>query len=166
MDESQITGAASSYARKYALNGLLAIDDTKDADTEAPKQTEKPKAKPPVKKQEVKPVKKPEANPEPKPNFRKKLGDLLVEMYGKENAATELFKLTTFTNEAGKKIPGKSYLEKLSDAQAQTSYGKLKLIIKETIRVQNNKLKQAEEKVELGYDAGTGEVTETHGVEE
>ena len=32
MDESQITGAASSYARKYALNGLLAIDDTKDAD--------------------------------------------------------------------------------------------------------------------------------------
>lgn len=31
-DESQITGAASSYARKYALNGLLAIDDTKDAD--------------------------------------------------------------------------------------------------------------------------------------
>lgn len=32
MDESQITGAASSYARKYALNGLLLIDDTKDAD--------------------------------------------------------------------------------------------------------------------------------------
>ena len=32
MDESQITGAASSYARKYALNGLLAIDDTRDAD--------------------------------------------------------------------------------------------------------------------------------------
>lgn len=33
MDASQITGAASSYARKYALNGLFAIDDTKDADT-------------------------------------------------------------------------------------------------------------------------------------
>ena len=32
MDCSQITGSASSYARKYALNGLLAIDDTKDAD--------------------------------------------------------------------------------------------------------------------------------------
>ena len=29
MDESQITGCASSYARKYALNGLLAIDDTR-----------------------------------------------------------------------------------------------------------------------------------------
>lgn len=33
MDEAQITGAASSYARKFALNGLFAIDDTKDADT-------------------------------------------------------------------------------------------------------------------------------------
>ena len=33
MSESQITGTASSYARKYALNGLLAIDDTKDSDT-------------------------------------------------------------------------------------------------------------------------------------
>ena len=33
MDDSQITGTASSYARKYALNGLLCIDDTKDADS-------------------------------------------------------------------------------------------------------------------------------------
>lgn len=32
MDDSQITGAASSYARKYALNGLFAIDDNKDPD--------------------------------------------------------------------------------------------------------------------------------------
>lgn len=34
MDDSQITGTASSYARKYALNGLYLIDDTKDADTD------------------------------------------------------------------------------------------------------------------------------------
>jgi hypothetical protein len=33
MDGSQITGSASSYARKYALNGMFCIDDTKDADT-------------------------------------------------------------------------------------------------------------------------------------
>lgn len=33
MDASQITGSASSYARKYALNGLFCIDDTKDADS-------------------------------------------------------------------------------------------------------------------------------------
>lgn len=45
MDGSQVTGASSSYARKYALNGLFAIDDTKDSDAtnthgkdEAPKQ--------------------------------------------------------------------------------------------------------------------------------
>lgn len=44
MDEPQITGTASSYARKYALNGLFCIDDNKDADTdEYTKQTsEKP----------------------------------------------------------------------------------------------------------------------------
>lgn len=34
MDDSQVTGTASTYARKYALNGLFLIDDTKDADTD------------------------------------------------------------------------------------------------------------------------------------
>lgn len=47
MDGSQITGTASSYARKYALNGLFNIDDTKDADTDEYKkqmdQVEQPK---------------------------------------------------------------------------------------------------------------------------
>ncbi len=49
MDGSQITGTASSYARKYALNGLFCIDDTKDADTDEytakTKAAEKPAAK-------------------------------------------------------------------------------------------------------------------------
>jgi hypothetical protein len=36
MDISQSFGSSASYARKYALNGLFAIDDTKDADTQAP----------------------------------------------------------------------------------------------------------------------------------
>lgn len=44
MDLSQITGSSSSYARKYALNGLLCIDDNKDADTQ-PKQEEKQQSK-------------------------------------------------------------------------------------------------------------------------
>ena len=43
MDESQITGAASSYARKYALNGLFLIDDTKDADATNNHEPEKEK---------------------------------------------------------------------------------------------------------------------------
>lgn len=38
MDDSQISGTASSYARKYAMNGLYQIDDTKDADTDEYKQ--------------------------------------------------------------------------------------------------------------------------------
>ena len=47
MDGSQITGTASSYARKYALNGLFNIDDTKDADTdEFVKQTQDNDKKP------------------------------------------------------------------------------------------------------------------------
>lgn len=45
MDASQITGATSSYARKYALNGLFAIDDTKDADDGESVKDAKPKAK-------------------------------------------------------------------------------------------------------------------------
>lgn len=43
MDDSQITGTASSYARKYALNGLYLIDDTKDADTDEYQKQSKPK---------------------------------------------------------------------------------------------------------------------------
>lgn len=41
MDGSQITGAASSYARKYCLNGVFAIDDTKDADSGENKEEKK-----------------------------------------------------------------------------------------------------------------------------
>ncbi len=56
MDGSQVTGAASSYARKYALNGLFAIDDTKDSDatntgdkgkSESDKPQQKPQSIPP-----------------------------------------------------------------------------------------------------------------------
>lgn len=49
MDSSQVTGAASSYARKYALNGLFCIDDTKDSDatnTHGQQPKEEPKAQP------------------------------------------------------------------------------------------------------------------------
>lgn len=48
MDGSQITGTASSYARKYALNGLFLIDDTKDADTDEYKMQTEGKQKPPA----------------------------------------------------------------------------------------------------------------------
>lgn len=45
MDESQTTGSASSYARKYALNGLFGIDDEKDSDTKDNRQEQKQEQK-------------------------------------------------------------------------------------------------------------------------
>lgn len=54
MDSSQVTGASSSYARKYALNGMFCIDDTKDSDatntgnTEQKPETPKPVAQKPA----------------------------------------------------------------------------------------------------------------------
>lgn len=57
MDESQITGSASTYARKYALNGLFCIDDTKDADTDEYMKESKKRAEKAAK--EDKPTNKP-----------------------------------------------------------------------------------------------------------
>ncbi len=58
MDGSQITGTASSYARKYCLNGLYCIDDTKDADTDEyhHQQESKPQESKPQERQYVKVV--------------------------------------------------------------------------------------------------------------
>ena len=58
MDGSQITGTASSYARKYCLNGLYCIDDTKDADTDEYRhqQERKPQENKPQERQYVKVV--------------------------------------------------------------------------------------------------------------
>ena len=61
MDLSQLTGSTSSYARKYALNGLFAIDDTKDSDYTNTR--EKAKDKP----------NKPVSNPKDKPKTEVKL---------------------------------------------------------------------------------------------
>lgn len=68
MDAAQITGAASSYARKYAMNALFAIDDTKDADTESYQQAtqpEEPKKKTPARRaaRTATPAQAPASNP-------------------------------------------------------------------------------------------------------
>jgi hypothetical protein len=61
-DESQVTGASSSYARKYAMNGMFAIDDTKDADTDEHKKTQdKVDSKPQPQQQKA----VPKSNPQP-----------------------------------------------------------------------------------------------------
>lgn len=62
MDAAQITGSCSSYARKYALNGLFCIDDTKDADTD--ESHAQSKQVQPHRKQDHKPVTEQQKNKE------------------------------------------------------------------------------------------------------
>lgn len=106
MDGSQITGASSSYARKYALNGLFCIDDTKDSDTtNVPQETAKPVQKPQEKKVEQK--------PEPKPEV-------------KQEQKTEPVKYTDTCPVCGKKIPpafSQKQNRELSGAEIIAGYG-------------------------------------------
>lgn len=68
MDESQVTGTASSYARKYALNGLFLIDDTKDADTDENRNEREGRAAQQSKQQSrQKPQQEPRQEPDPEP---------------------------------------------------------------------------------------------------
>lgn len=60
MDDAQVTGATSSYARKYALNGLFLLDDTEDVDSEAYQAQAKPEP------QKTAPKKSPAKKAEPK----------------------------------------------------------------------------------------------------
>lgn len=71
MDAAQITGATSSYARKYALCGLLLIDDNKDADSMAPEEA----GNAPV-------VQKAPAKPAEKPVRKKTRAELIAELAG------------------------------------------------------------------------------------
>ena len=87
MDGSQVTGASSSYARKYALNGLFAIDDTKDSDA-TNKGEDKPKTsvkqeKSEQPKQAQKP--KPEQAQKPAETFQKLTKTEIVTKYGVKN---------------------------------------------------------------------------------
>lgn len=75
MDDSQITGAASSYARKYALNGLFLIDDTKDADTDEASEVKAPAKKTSNK---VTTKSKKEEKEIEESNFRKNAGKITV----------------------------------------------------------------------------------------
>ncbi|KMK11560.1 recombinase [Pluralibacter gergoviae] len=58
MDSAQVTGATSSYARKYCLNGLFGIDDAKDADTDEHKQQQNNAPQKTAKKEPTQPAKR------------------------------------------------------------------------------------------------------------
>lgn len=70
MDGSQVTGASSSYARKYALNGLLCIDDTADSDTTNQGETK-----------DTKPTRKVTKTPAPKQDAQPQYNPLPPEKY-------------------------------------------------------------------------------------
>lgn len=66
MDDAQVTGATSSYARKYALNGLFLLDDTEDVDSEAyQKAAREPQSAPQASSNKTTPKAKPKAQSKP-----------------------------------------------------------------------------------------------------
>lgn len=106
IDSSQVTGTASSYARKYALNGLFCIDDTKDTDTnEYQKQTKEVKKEASVKKVE-KSVDKLQANItdiEKPMNFGKYKDKTWIEVYTEDKSYLNSL-VETCKSEKGKKV--------------------------------------------------------------
>lgn len=125
MDASQITGAASSYARKYALNGLFLIDDTKDADTmdNATKQqkTSETQSAPTESKQAS------SSKDISLAQMKTEIYRMLFEINGSADAVEhELKRLTTWTNKEGKVVEGKTNVGSLNEkpnakGQSQTS---------------------------------------------
>lgn len=85
MDEMQITGAASSYARKYALCGLFAIDDNKDADSMDNRAPEASKPEPVDRTIE-------HDEPEEGPNVTRKLKSRLVQICQKQGASPDMMR--------------------------------------------------------------------------
>jgi len=86
MDDAQLTGATSSYSRKYACNGLFKIDDTKDADTmDAPQRQPKTQTKQPERSNQdpggPPSIPKGATSPIPAPASDRDLGDLRKKIY-------------------------------------------------------------------------------------
>lgn len=104
MDGSQVTGASSSYARKYALNGLFMIDDTKDSDA-----TNK-------------------HNKSDDADIKEKLEKYLLFLCDndKSRVSKALEHYTAFKGKDGKEVPGLTDINKLSQARLKTTYGKVK----------------------------------------
>ncbi|MGL5710006.1 MAG: ERF family protein [Cetobacterium sp.] len=117
MDSMQVTGATSSYARKYALNGLFLIDDQKDSDfnnkgdspTKAPNSTPNQLPKKPVDATEK--------------DIRINLGNILL-LHDKEHCKENLKELTGFTGKDGKHVEGVDDLNKINGQRLIVTYQK------------------------------------------
>lgn len=122
MDASQITGASSSYARKYALNGLLQLDDNKDADTnEYKKQQDKGNQKTVTKKVD-KPVEMIDANQ------IKIIHTLFTKI---EKSESQIFK--NFTNDKAKENVYNQYKVKSSKELTKENANKMIELLKKKV---------------------------------
>lgn len=111
MDDAQVTGATSSYARKYALNGLFLLDDTKDVDSEEYQAQSKGEANKATPKKESKP--KEETKAETKP-----LTDEELQFLTKRYTGDNLQKLLEFY-----------HIEKIEDISPDVGRNLIKLIV-------------------------------------
>jgi hypothetical protein len=114
MDASQITGACSSYARKYALNGLFCIDDTKDADTDEFQQ----KTKQEVFEKEIKTESKFEFNNDNVEDLKTEIKQLINGITEDKSEQAEILKNYSFfkgTNAQG--VPFEMYIDDVDTLQ-------------------------------------------------
>ena len=122
MDGSQITGSASSYARKYALNGLFLIDDTKDADATNDHGKGEPEKKEPPKQPAPPPAPPaPETPAEPKPRTaaQAKTINEIVELIGLSDKDRDRY-IAEWIPNRGKMLTlfeAKTVIEKLRELQ-------------------------------------------------
>lgn len=109
MDGSQITGSSSSYARKYALNGMFAIDDTKDADGWNTHEKDKPAEKKENKSEYA---------------SEEQIAKLRALYKGKEDKLTELLDKYSITNPVEfKRMEIQSIIDRLEAKVKQASKG-------------------------------------------
>lgn len=127
MDASQITGASSSYARKYALNGLLQLDDNKDADTNEFKKQQSGKEV--AKKETTKKVVKNEDGKEMVTAEQvKRIHTYLTKI---EKAKVQVFK--NFTNETAKENLYKKFKVKSSKELTKTNADEMIEVLKKKV---------------------------------
>lgn len=137
MDSSQITGSASSYARKYALNGMFAIDDTKDSDTTN-------KGNDDTKKESKEKIDTKNTDKCTREEYIKKIKLILWEVSGENEleARKLLEEYTSFVTKEGKQITGVTDTNKLSLQRLQATYGNIKRFYPEVAEKVKIKIKE------------------------
>jgi len=150
MDASQVTGSSSSYARKYALNGMFCIDDTKDSDSFNNKDDNK---------DDKKTTNNKDTNNKSTTEteytdaiYQVLIFNTLCKVYknNENDVSSKLEKITSFKTKDGKEVAGVKDIKKLSSARLKCTYGKIKKEyekylneVKQELKAEKAKKKQA-----------------------